>query len=148
MVAQRSNLCIVVCSCSKIVRKRNNSIFTLSLSERRSVQVTKLLNLIIITRIKLSYNIRSDNILFIFFFAYQCYRAVNSRSMGSAANNRRTINQHPKNGPGSDKKRNNATSKHASSENAEEQKMAIVLFFIVALYLGTSIYAVNRKFDI
>ena len=67
------------------------------------------------------------------------------RSMGSAPNNRRTINQHPKNGSNSDQKRNNATSKHASSENAEEQKMAIVLFFIVALYLGTSICTFNKK---
>ena len=63
--------------------------------------------------------------------------------MGHGGNNRRTINQHPnKNGQTSNHNHNNANSKpkakghHASSENAEEQKMAIVLFFIVALYLG------------
>ena len=63
------------------------------------------------------------------------FRAVNSRTLGGAGSasqrRRSTLN----------KNRNSSTKlqpgqPEQSSEHSEEQKMAIVLFFIVALYLG------------
>ena len=66
--------------------------------------------------------------------------------MGSgAASSKRPHAQSTKNGRNSDQTRNTVSAKrtphgkHVASQNSaslEEQKMAIVLFFIVALYLG------------
>ena len=62
--------------------------------------------------------------------------------MGVASSRLKTLAHSTRNGQNANKNQNNAAAKrttqgpHASSENAEEQKMAIVLFFIVALYLG------------
>ena len=140
MVTKRPNLCALVCTCCQTVCKWNHSVFPASFSERWSIQVTNLFD----TRIVgytwiIQFQFNQLNCAFLFIYNH---RAVNSRSIGSGANNRRTINHAPKNGQNSDQKLNHAPSKrsgkgqHSSSENAEEQKMAIVLFFIVALYLG------------
>ena len=53
-----------------------------------------------------------------------------------ASSRRKTMAHSTKNGQNANEKQKNASAKGTTSNYAEEQKMAIVLFFIVALYLG------------